>query len=75
MTDRKALDAELTRLHNDVAHAKRLSELHEEAAALFAGDAAARRFQLTHAWVFAMVDGDEARAARLEEELRTMGGL
>ena len=32
MTDRAALDAELTRLHNDVAHAKRLSELHEEAA-------------------------------------------
>lgn len=75
MTDRAALDAELTRLHNDVAHAKRLSELHEEAAALFVDQPAARRFQLTHAWVFALVHGDDARAARLESELKGLGGL
>ena len=40
--NRAALDAELTALHNDVAHAKRLSELHEEAAALFADQPPAR---------------------------------
>lgn len=74
MTNRAALDAELTRLHNDVAHAKRLSALHEEAAGLMTNPAE-RRFQLTHAWVFAMVDGDEARAARLESELKSLGGL
>ncbi|MEL7466628.1 MAG: hypothetical protein AAFN79_21320 [Pseudomonadota bacterium] len=74
MTDRSALDAELTALHNDVAHARRLSELHEEAAGMMT-DPAARRFQITHAWVFAMVDGDETRAARLEAELKKTGGL
>ena len=74
MTDRAALNEELTRLHNDTAHAKRLSELHEEAAGLMT-DPAERRFQLTHAWVFAMVDGEETRAARLERELRDLGGL
>ena len=75
MTDRAALDRELTALHNDVAHARRLSALHEDAAALFADDPKARRFQLTHAWVFALVDGDDDRAARLERELATLGGL
>lgn len=73
--DRAALDAELTRLHNDIDHAARLAELHERAAALFPGDDGARRFQLTHAWVFALVDGDEARAARLAAELKALGGL
>ena len=73
--DKAALDAELTALHNDVAHAARLSKLHEDAAALFADDPGARRFQLTHAWVFAMVDGDDARAERLARELKALGGL
>lgn len=71
---RADLDAELTALHNDVAHARRLSALHEEAAGL-AGDPAERRFQLTHAWVFALVDGDDDRAARLEAELKKIGGF
>ena len=69
------LEAELIRLHNDPAHAARLSELHEEAAAHFASDPPARRFQLTHAWVFAMVAGDAAREARLERDLKALGGL
>lgn len=72
--DAAALDEELTRLHADPAHAARLSALHEEAATLL-DDPAARRFQLTHAWVFALVDGDEARAARLESALGSLGGL
>lgn len=71
----RALDDELTRLHADVDHAERLSTLHEAAASLFAGDRGARRFQLTHAWVFALVDGDEPRVAGLEAELRALGGL
>jgi len=70
-----ALDDELTRLHADVEHAARLSQLHEQAAQLFSDQPEARRFQLTHAWVFALVDGDEARVASLEAELRTLGGL
>jgi len=70
-----ALDAELTRLHADIAHAARLSVLHEEAAAIFAHDPGAQRFQLTHAWVFALVDGDDARVAMLEAQLTDLGGL
>ncbi|MEM7547413.1 MAG: hypothetical protein AAF367_17935 [Pseudomonadota bacterium] len=70
-----ALDAELTRLHGNPDHAARLTVLHEAAAELFRGDTGARRFQLTHAWVFALVDGDEARIAALEEELHALGGL
>lgn len=70
-----ALDAELTRLHADTDHAARLTVLHEAAADLLNDDPGARRFQLTHAWVFALVDGDEARVAALEQELRTIGGL
>lgn len=69
------LDEELTRLHADIDHAARLSDLHETAAAVLAADPAARRFQLTHAWVFALVDGDERRVAALETELRALGGL
>ncbi len=70
-----ALDAELTQLHADNAHAARLSVLHEEAAAMFYDDPAAQRFQLTHAWVFALVDGDDRRVAMLEAKLTTLGGL
>ncbi|MEM8751676.1 MAG: hypothetical protein AAGF90_01735 [Pseudomonadota bacterium] len=72
--DAAALDEELTRLHGRVEAAARLSELHEAAAAL-QPTPEARRFQITHAWVFALVDGDEGRAARLERELRALGGL
>jgi predicted NAD/FAD-dependent oxidoreductase len=70
-----ALDEELTRLHADTDHAARLTVLHEAAADLFSDDPGARRFQLTHAWVFALVDGDEARVATLEQQLRALGGL
>lgn len=73
--DGDALDRELIDLHNDVAHARRLSELHEAAAALHANDPKARRFQLTHAWVFALVDGDDVRAERLAADLRALGGF
>lgn len=76
MTPREAaLDDELTRLHADINHAARLSVLHEEAAALFDSDPAAKRFQLTHAWIFALVAGDEARISQLEAELTFLGGL
>lgn len=69
------LDAELTRLHGDEDQAAALSRLHVEAAMHFRDDPGARRFQLTHAWVYALVDGDEPRIARLETELRELGGL
>lgn len=67
-----ALDAELIRLHGAPA-APRLSALHREAAAMM-GDAGARRFHLTQAWVYALEAGDGAAAA-LEAELRAAGGL
>ena len=67
------LDAELRRLHGS-ARAAELSALHERAAALLPA-AGARRFHLTHAWVFALEAGDEARAAALEGRLRAAGGL
>lgn len=73
--DAEALDRELTRLHGRTECAGRLSELHERAAAHFTGDPGARRFQLTHAWVYALVEGDEARAGRLAASLRALGGL
>lgn len=69
------LDAELTRLHGDPGAAARLSTLHLKAAAFFEGDAGARRFQLTHAWVYALVAGDDARVEELERRLRALGGL
>lgn len=67
------IDAELRRLHGRHEPA-RLSALHRAAAEMVA-DTSARRFHLTHAWVFALVDGDEAAAAGLEAELRALGGL
>ena len=73
--DPALLDRELTRLHGDLDHAARLSALHEQAATHFAADPGARRFLLTHAWVYALVDGDEPRVAALEAELRVLGGL
>lgn len=52
-----------------------MSALHEEAATDFAETTDERRFHLTHAWVYALVDGDDARIAVLEQQLRDMGGL
>lgn len=69
-----ALDAELDRLHRR-GPPVRLAELHERAALLLAGDALGHRFHLTHAYVFALEAGDEARAARLAARLRALGAL
>ncbi|QIE57850.1 hypothetical protein G5B40_10930 [Pikeienuella piscinae] len=65
----------MTRLHGDTSAAARLSTLHMKAAAVFSDDPGARRFQLTHAWVFALVAGDDARVEELERRLRALGGL
>ena len=74
--DRRAeVDAALTRLHGRHEHAAELSALHEEAATDFAETVEERRFHLTHAWVYALVTGDDARAIRLEGDLRRLGGL
>ena len=74
--DRRAeVDAALTRLHGRQEHAAELSALHQEAATVFAATADERRFHLTHAWVYALVDGDEARVEALENRLRYLGGL
>ena len=70
-----ALDEELTRLHGAADQAARLSELHEAAAAMLKGDGNACRFHLTHAWVYALVDGDGARIDALEDRLAALGGL
>ncbi len=72
---RKQVDAELTRLHGRQEHAADLSALHEEAAADFAATQNERRFHLTHAWVYALVDGDDARVDILQAELIAIGGL
>lgn len=72
---RRQVDAALTRLHGRQEHAAELSALHEEAATVFAETAAERRFHLTHAWVYALVTGDDARIDVLEAELRRAGGL
>ena len=69
------MDAALTRLHGRQEHAAELSALHEEAASDFAGTADERRFHLTHAWVYALVDSDDARVNALESRLRAVGGL
>lgn len=75
VNNQAALNVELTQLHGQLAHAPRLSELHQEAATLFATDPGAARFHLTHAWVYALVAGDDALVASLEDQLRVMGGL
>lgn len=69
----QALDAEMRALHPDGDPARRAA-LHEAAAEL-AEDPAARRFELTHAWVHALVAGEQARVANLETALRRLGGL
>ena len=68
------LDAALIALHRS-GDAAGLADLHERTAAALAADPGARRFQLTHAWVFALEAGDEARVRRLEAALRRVGGL
>ncbi|MGB0504575.1 MAG: hypothetical protein ACPGGK_00135 [Pikeienuella sp.] len=73
--DVEALNEELTRLHGQQEHAARLSELHRMAAEHFEGDPGARRFHLTHAWVYALVVGDEIGADQLGTELESIGGL
>lgn len=70
-----ALDEELTRLHGQLDHAARLSDLHQDAAVVFDNDMRAERFHLTHAWVYALVDGDDARVGELEARLMELGGL
>lgn len=72
---RKEVDAALTRLHGRQDCAFQLSALHEEAAADFADTPDERRFHLTHAWVYALVDGDDARVTTLERLLKGAGGL
>ncbi len=71
--DLEALDADLIRLHGS-GDAGALSQLHEHAAVTM-DEPGARRFHLTHAWVFALESGDPARSALLEARLRASGGL
>lgn len=68
------IDARLKHLHGQLEAAAELSDLHEQAAQLtnVSGD---HRFHITHAWVFALVAGDDARIALLEARLRALGGL
>lgn len=73
MTPRAAaLDADLRRLHGSNDDAAELSRLHEEAAGLM-DSAAARAFQLTHAWVYALVAGENARADALAAAIGRAG--
>ena len=72
---RAEVDAALTRLHGRQEHVAELSALYEEAATDFAATSEERRFHLTHAWVYALVTGDDKRTAQLEEALRRLGGL
>ena len=67
-----AVDADLIRLHGSREIAK-LSCLHEKAAALL-DDAGARRFHLTHAWVYALECGDKDRANRLARVILSVNG-
>ena len=71
--DPDSLDADLRAAHDgdDWAH---LSALNRAAAAQGASDAE-ERFFLTHAWVFALVEGNAAAVADLETRLKALGGL
>ena len=71
--DAARLDAAL-RAHHAGGDAAALSALHCQAAALMT-DPAARRFHLTHAWIYALVAGDAARITTLERQLRALNGL
>jgi hypothetical protein len=66
-----ALDARLRALHG-TGRPGELSRLHAQAAELLR-EPAARRFHLTHAWVFALEAGEDA--GPLEDALRRAGGL
>lgn len=72
-TENANLNAELIALHGSKKTA-RLSVLHESAARLLDGRQA-QRFHLTHAWVYALVAGDEARIKFLETRLKNLGAL
>jgi hypothetical protein len=67
------LDAAL-RAHHPDGDARVLGALHIRAAALLP-DPAAQRFHLTHAWVYALVAGDDPQIADLESRLRALDGL
>ena len=71
--DASIIDAELHALH-DGPNAARLSQVHEEATALMP-TSAEQRFQLTQAWVYALVAGDTTRIDTLEQQLAALGGL
>jgi len=73
LAEAAALDADLRRLHGS-GDARALSDLHVRAEA-FVRAPGARRFHLTQAWVYALVDGDENRIEALECDLRTARGL
>ncbi len=73
LAEAASLDAELRRLHGS-GDARALTTLHLQAAALMPAPGA-RRFHLTHAWVYALVAGDSERVDHLERELRAAGGL
>ena len=68
----EALDRALTRLHGS-GRAAELSRLHEQAVALMEEDGA-RRFHLTHAWVFALEAG-APEAEALRARLAALGGF
>ncbi|RED13189.1 hypothetical protein [Pontivivens insulae] len=71
--DPAQIDAELHALHGG-PDAARLSALHEEALPHMP-TMQEQRFQLTHAWIYALVHGDEARICKLEQQLTDLGGL
>ncbi len=71
--DPARLDAALRARHAE-GDASALCALHVQAAGLM-NDPAARRFHLTHAWVYALVAGDEAQITTLERDLRALHGL
>jgi len=71
--DAKALDAELTRLHGGPDSAQ-LCAMHMKAVDL-KNDLGWQRFHLTHAWIYALVEGDHKTEADLANTLRALGGL
>ena len=65
------IDAELKRLHGTDA-AEHLSRLHLDAAALI-DESDARRFHLTHAWVFALEAGNGALLDAIRPHFEALG--
>ena len=72
-TEHEDLDAGLMAAHGS-GDWRVLSQLHETAANLLETPEE-ERFHLTHAWVFALVGGDDERIAGLETRLKSLGGL